>query len=181
MPAPTWVGLAQSVEGWSGTKRLRVRDKSPCLTAFQLQQRFFSPDFELDLKHHSSWVFSLSAFRLELGHRLSWVFFLLTTELGTCQPSSSQEPIPYTNNNNNNYYYYCIFYWFLLVLFLWRTLTNTPTHTGFSLSFLLFLYLQFMPGILSYNKITVVVLRAAPFHKIATSPTWLLSTRNKKV
>ena len=44
LPSSMWVGLTLSVEGLNRTKRLillRVRDNSPCLTAFQLEQWVF--------------------------------------------------------------------------------------------------------------------------------------------
>lgn len=93
------MGLTQLIEGLNRTKRLtlpQVRVNSPCLPS-NCDTSFFPPS-DSSRSMGSSWVLSLLAFRLELHHQLSWVSSLLTTDLRTCQPPSSHEPVPYNNS-----------------------------------------------------------------------------------
>ena len=74
--------------------------------------------FRLEMKHKLSWFSGLCTW-IGVIHQFFWVSCLLThpAALGTSQPLSLCEPIPYDKS--------FLFIYIILVLFFWRTLTNT--------------------------------------------------------
>lgn len=85
-----WVGLNQSVEGLTRTKRLtlpQVTENFSCLTAFEMRHQFL-PAFGFELKHQL--FLGLWPAGLQIGTTLSALlglqFLTSCASLGTCQP-----------------------------------------------------------------------------------------------
>ena len=106
-PSQRWWAPSNQLASLNRTKKVtlpQVRELF-CLTAFELRHFAFSFFFFFLLlcsncNISSSWALSLSAFRMELGHWFPCVSSLLTIDLGTCWPPSSQRPIPYNKSTS---------------------------------------------------------------------------------
>ena len=94
----------------------------PCLWAWTEHWLFFEPAAFWTGTYTTGFPNS-QALRPELHHQFPWVSSLPSTNVGTCQPSQSHEPISYSK----------LFEIHVYILFLWRTLIQEPLLWGLKL------------------------------------------------